>query len=143
MIRQFYLMVVILVFPALGMGNDYVGKWQTVDENTGEPQSIVYIWEAEGELKGRIDSILRPEDKGAVCSVCKGELKGQSVEGMTFIWGMKASGNEYDNGSILDPDSGKIYSASFKLIDSGKKLEVHGYLGFALLGKTQVWHRTE
>ena len=37
--------------------------------------------------------------------------------------------------------SGKVYSARAKLIEDGKRLDVRGYVGFSLLGRSQVWER--
>ncbi|HEX7229389.1 MAG TPA: DUF2147 domain-containing protein, partial [Candidatus Binatia bacterium] len=41
------------------------------------------------------------------------------------------------------PESGKIYQAKMKLIDGGKKLEVRGFIGFSLFGRSQTWIREE
>ena len=56
---------------------------------------------------------------------------------MTILWGLKKDGEQYDDGQILDPASGKTYSANMKLIEDGQKLEVRGYIGFALMGRSQ------
>jgi uncharacterized protein (DUF2147 family) len=52
------------------------------------------------------------------------------------------SGNgSWQNGHILDPDSGDIYHAEMTVIDGGKKLDVRGYIGISLFGRTQTWIR--
>ncbi|AMO57532.1 signal peptide protein [Endozoicomonas montiporae] len=119
--------------------NDYVGQWHTVNEKTNEVESLVSIYMEDNQLKGRIEQIADPESRDKLCDECTGEFKNQKIEGMTFIWGLTKDGDKYDDGKILDPASGKIYSASLSLIDGGEKLKVRGYLGFALLGRTQVW----
>ena len=60
---------------------------------------------------------------------------------MVILSGMKQKGDSWEGGKILDPASGKIYSAKVTTIDGGRKLEVRGFMGFSLLGKTQVWTR--
>ena len=61
---------------------------------------------------------------------------------MTILWGLTQSGNgSWENGSILDPNTGNVYSAKVELQDGGRKLLVRGYLGIALLGRTEVWLR--
>ena len=60
---------------------------------------------------------------------------------MEIMWGLRKSGNDYSGGRIMDPEDGKIYRCKLRLIDGGKKLEVRGYIGFALLGRTQTWLR--
>ena len=56
------------------------------------------------------------------------------------------SGNRVELGSglvslILDPATGKVYSVKIRPIEGGSKLEVRGFMGFSLLGRTQVWVR--
>ncbi|HYS86791.1 MAG TPA: DUF2147 domain-containing protein [Bradyrhizobium sp.] len=46
-------------------------------------------------------------------------------------------------GKILDPDNGKVYSSKIWLTDGGKKLNVRGYIGVSLLGRSQIWERQE
>ena len=46
-------------------------------------------------------------------------------------------------GMILDPESGKVYRAIVKLDGDGGKLSVRGFIGFAILGRTQTWVRDE
>jgi uncharacterized protein (DUF2147 family) len=60
---------------------------------------------------------------------------------MTIMWGMKKNGDEWSGGQILDPKNGKVYGCRMHLTDNGQKLEVRGFIGFSLLGRTQVWDR--
>lgn len=57
------------------------------------------------------------------------------------MWGVKKQGIIWDGGSILDPQNGKTYNVKLTLADDGKKLEVRGYMGVSLLGRTQTWQR--
>ena len=59
------------------------------------------------------------------------------------MWGLKKDGNEFKGGEILDPENGKIYRCKMKLVDGGKKLDVRGFIGIALIGRTQTWWREE
>ena len=132
-----------LCLPLFASANGYIGQWHTVNENTNEVESLVSIFEEDNQLKGRIEQLANPESKGMLCDKCKGEFRDQAVEGLTFIWGLQQDGETYDDGKILDPASGKVYSASLSLIEDGQKLKVRGYLGFALLGRTQIWEKAE
>jgi uncharacterized protein (DUF2147 family) len=123
-----------------------VGRWRTIDDETNTERSIVEIVQVGDELQGRVVQLLNPqpsEPKDPVCEKCEGALKNQRVIGMTFLWGLKASGDEWTGGAILDPKTGKIYNARLKLIDGGRKLEVRGYIGTPLLGRTQTWLRQQ
>lgn len=139
MFRKTGLLIFGLILSAGIQANDYVGQWHTVNDETNRVESLVSIWEDDGELKGRIEQLIDPEADNKICDQCKGEFENKEIEGLTFMWGLKKEGRMYDNGRILDPASGKIYSASLALTDNGEKLKVRGYLGFALLGRTQVW----
>jgi uncharacterized protein (DUF2147 family) len=117
------------------------GEWKTIDDETGEPKSILTLWIDKGELNGRIDTLLNPTEPNPVCEECKGKLKNQPIEGMTILWGLEKKGDEWKGGTILDPGNGKEYKAKLKLIDNDQKLEVRGFIGFALIGRTQTWER--
>ena len=65
------------------------------------------------------------------------------VIGLVILSGLKKEGTEYSGGQILDPDNGKVYSSKAQLTDSGKKLNVRGYIGAPMLGRSQIWERQE
>jgi uncharacterized protein (DUF2147 family) len=120
-----------------------VGHWTTIDDKTKKPKSVVEIYEADdGTIAGRVTEILQ-SDRGPnpVCDKCSGERKDQPVKGMVILWNLRQDGDEWKGGQILDPASGKIYSAKIRQTDDGKKLEVRGFMGFSLLGRTQTWVR--
>lgn len=128
---------------ALADGHSPEGTWRTIDDETGEAKSLVTVWIEDGELMGRIDTLLNPSEPNPTCDDCKGQRKGQPIEGMTFVWGLEQDGDEWNGGTILDPANGKEYKAKVQLTDGGSKLEVRGFIGFALIGRTQVWERVE
>lgn len=130
--------------PALAATDSPVGKWKTIDDKTHEVKSIVEITENNGLLEGKVLQVLK-SDKGPhpVCDECDGDRKNKPIEGMTIMWGLKKAGDEWSGGQILDPAKGKIYKVTVKLEDGGKKLDVHGYIGFSLIGRSQEWVRAE
>jgi uncharacterized protein (DUF2147 family) len=60
-----------------------------------------------------------------------------------YFVGLTKQGEEYQGGQILDPENGKTYRARMKLIDNGQKLDVRGFIGFSLFGRSQIWIRAE
>ena len=122
-----------------------VGLWKTIDDNTGQPRGLVRIREVNGRYEGRVEKgFPRPDEKEPPkCDKCDGARRNQPVLGMTILWGLTQQGDEYQGGEILDPESGKIYRAKMKLTDGGKKLEVRGFIGISLLGRSQIWLREE
>jgi uncharacterized protein (DUF2147 family) len=122
-----------------------VGLWRTIDDQTGQPKGLVRIREVDGQLEGKVEKAFpKPgEDPAPKCDKCDGARHNQPVLGMTILWGLTQQGDEYQGGEILDPESGKIYRVKMKLTDGGKKLEVRGFIGISLLGRSQIWLREE
>jgi uncharacterized protein (DUF2147 family) len=122
------------------------GLWRTIDDKTGKERSVVRIEEVDGAYQGRIEQLLNrqpDDDPNGLCRKCEGERKDKPVVGMTILWGLKKSGDQYTGGEILDPKSGTIYRAKMMLRDGGRKLEVRGFIGVSLLGRSQTWVREQ
>ncbi|MFM7847055.1 MAG: DUF2147 domain-containing protein [Rubrivivax sp.] len=122
-----------------------VGLWKTIDDETKQERSLVRIAETGGVLSGRIEKITDPTKQDARCDKCEGARKDQRVVGMTILEGVKRHGgaDHWDGGSILDPNNGKVYKVRLAPKDGGKALEVRGYIGAPVLGRTQTWMRVE
>ncbi|MFN5445097.1 MAG: DUF2147 domain-containing protein [bacterium] len=122
-----------------------VGVWRTIDDKTGKEKSLVRITEVNGEFRGTIEKLFREpnEDQTPNCEKCTGDKKNKPVLGMIIMTGLKTDGEMYTGGEILDPANGKTYKCKVWLEDKGKKLNVRGFIGMALLGRTQVWIREE
>lgn len=120
-----------------------VGKWKTIDDETGQPKSIVEIYEKDGMYFGQIKELFRKpgEDPDPVCDKCAADdpRKDQPIKGMVIIQNMKQDGDEYSGGTILDPKKGSTYDCKL-WIEEGK-LMVRGYVAFFF--RTQTWQRVE
>ncbi|MHB8354758.1 MAG: DUF2147 domain-containing protein [Burkholderiales bacterium] len=118
-----------------------VGLWRTFDDQDGQAASLVRIEDKGGSLEGRVIKILpRPgHPTDALCEKCDGARLNQPVTGMTILWNMKRIGDEYTDGWIIDPQNGNTYRCTMHV--SGNKLDVRGYLGISLFGRTQTWVR--
>lgn len=124
-----------------------VGLWKTIDDGSKKEKSLVRIAESGGVLTGKIEKLLDPTDKGdAVCDQCSDDRKDKPVLGLTIIRGVKQSADDtamWDGGDILDPANGKVYKVRLKPAQGGKALEVRGYIGMPMLGRSQTWVRVE
>jgi uncharacterized protein (DUF2147 family) len=120
-----------------------LGVWKTIDDETRQARSLVQISEHDGVLSGQVIELFRKrgEEPNPRCEECRGERHNQSVVGMTILWNMHRGGDTWEGGEILDPESGKIYRCNLHVTEGGSRLEVRGFIGFALLGRTQVWER--
>ncbi len=141
--RKYLLTVLFVVVTGLFSVNAQVtGKWKTIDDETGEAKSIVEIYEKDGKIYGKVVEILNPAKKDAKCTKCSGADKNKPIQGLVIIKGLTKDGDEYTDGDILDPNKGKLYSCTIEL-DGNDRLDVRGYLGISLLGRTQTWHRVK
>ena len=122
-----------------------VGVWRTIDDKTKKERSVIRITESNGELQGVVEKIVdQPGDDPAhLCKECKGDRKDKPIIGMTILWGLKKDGEAWTGGEILDPKNGRIYRAKVTPSADGKTLDVRGYIGMALIGRTQTWLRQE
>ncbi|NIF04198.1 DUF2147 domain-containing protein [Chryseobacterium sp. Tr-659] len=115
------------------------GKWKTIDDETKQAKSIVEIFKkSDGKYYGKVSQLLiKPADPN--CTVCKDDRKGKPILGLEIIRGLSKDGDEFSGGTITDPKTGKTYKCT--ITRKGDKLNVRGYLGVSLLGRTQVWEK--
>ena len=137
------LAILILTWSVYAADSSPLGLWKTIDDNTGQPRGLVRIREVNGQYEGKVEKIFpKPgEPENPNCEKCEGSRRNQPVMGMTILWGLTRQGDEYQGGEILDPENGNVYRARMKLIDNGQKLDVRGFIGFSLFGRSQIWLR--
>ncbi len=134
------------VFVFLGVlifaSDDVLGKWKTVDDNTGEVKSIVEIVKKENRLYGTIIQLFNENPAyDPLCSECKGKFKNKKIIGLQIINGLQfKDGRWVGNKGILDPDNGKFYNVKMWVDEDDRDiLHVRGYITF--LYRTQTWYR--
>lgn len=141
MIRLIFVFLIGLIFSLHAAAADITGLWKTHDDE-GEPTGYIKIIEENGIYSAVIEKGLESDKEEKYCTACKDERKGQKLVGMTIIKGVVAKGNgSYQGTEILDPFSGNTYRVKLKLKEAGQDLEVRGYVGISLFGRTQIWKR--
>lgn len=141
---SFFVSVLTLFLVCTAYAQDpIVGKWKTIDDETNEPKSIVEIFEKDGKYFGKIVELFRKpgEEPNPICDDCEADddRKDKPIKGMEIIRDLQKDGDEYDDGTILDPKDGKVYDC--KLWVEEGNLMVRGYIAFFF--RTQTWHRVE
>ena len=120
-----------------------VGRWKTIDDDSGEAKSIIEIYRDGKTYKGKIAEILTGNDD-AVCTECDGDREGKPILGMVIIEDLSVDNDEpgeWEGGKILDPQSGSDYRLSVWFEDgNGEELYVRGKHWTGLF-RTQKWIR--
>jgi uncharacterized protein (DUF2147 family) len=118
------------------------GVWHTIDDVTGKPRGIVEIVRRGSTMIGIARGSLDPnEPVGALCTKCTDDRRGLPLQDLEIMRGVTSQGDYWGGGEILDPDKGKTYKVRLKVVDGGRKLEVRGFIGISLVGRTQTWRR--
>ena len=142
MITKSIFVISLFLFGNSAISQDEVlGKWNTIDDETGRKKSIVEIYKKENKLFGKVIELFRlpEEDQNPKCDKCDEDdpRYNKLVLGMEILKGLEWDGDEWDDGTILDPKNGKVYSCKLWLEDGD--LQVRGYIGFSLIGRSQTW----
>lgn len=140
--KQTLLISLFLVSSSQISAQSILGKWKTVDDQTGMEKSIVHIYKEKGKFCGRIIDIINDEAKKNLCEDCKGKKKDKPIMGMVIFDALIKKGDVYSGGKILDPGGGSEYNCKI-WIDKEKPniLNVRGYIAFFF--RTQHWVRIE
>lgn len=138
--KSFIVILLLVSCVFYSQNKDVLGKWKTIDDETGEAKSIVEIYEKSGKIYGKVIAVLDLIHKNDLCTACSGDDANKPILGLVVIKGLMRDGKEYNSGKILDPKNGKLYQCFITLVGNDK-LKVRGFIGFSLLGRTQYWQR--
>ena len=139
--------ITLAALPTLAQAEESpIGLWKSIDDKSGKAKALIRITETGGELQGKIEKLFLEADvaeKNPKCDKCEGSNKDQPIVGMTILFGLKKDGDEYTGGKILDPGNGKLYSSKLSVMEKNTKLNVRGYIGAPMFGRTQTWLREQ
>jgi uncharacterized protein (DUF2147 family) len=145
--RRFRIVVAsisLLLSAAIALAQDSpAGRWRTIDKASGQPKSIVVVWEERGSLFGKVEKVFDPfpKESNPRCDACQGDLHDKPVIGMKILWDLSKHGDEWSGGKVFDPDTGKTYNCTLSLENGGSKLKLRGFIGMSLFGRTEYWIR--
>lgn len=142
---QKHLFIVLLLFCSLkgfSQNKDLIlGKWLNATGN-----SHIQIYSSGNKFFGRLVWLKEPLDASGKPKLDKenpnNELSKRPIQGMVLLKDFIYNDGIWDGGTIYDPKTGKTYSC--KISAEGKnKINVRGFVGFSLLGRTEIWTRVE
>ena len=120
-----------------------VGVWKT-----GEGNAMVRIYKNGEKYQGKIVWLKEPNDPETGKpkqdkNHPEEATRTRPVLGMINIWSFSyKETNLWDDGKIYDPKNGSTYSCTIKMINPNT-LEVRGYIGIAIIGRTDTWTRQQ
>lgn len=112
-----------------------IGHWQIINSDGPGGQAEIYL--ENGKLFGRVTQVRPGRTPRDVCDKCSGEYKNQLILGMVFMRNFHPDGDDWVEGTVVDPENGKEYKG--KIWAVGKdSLHLRGYIGISLLGRTEL-----
>ncbi|TXD81630.1 DUF2147 domain-containing protein [Subsaximicrobium wynnwilliamsii] len=135
------LSILAMCICSLTFAQEIFGNWKTIDDETGKERSIVNIYKENGKVYGKIVEIFDASKRDLNCVKCEGEDYNKPVLGLIIIKDMEKDEDAYREGTITNPDDGKVYDCRLKLTDDPNELQVRGYVAFFY--KTQYWVRAD
>ncbi|MFZ5972929.1 MAG: DUF2147 domain-containing protein [Bacteroidota bacterium] len=117
-----------------------LGVWES-----GNGKARIKIDRAGDKFTGRIVWLREPKDENGNPKVDKNNpneaLRKKPLLGYSMLKDFIYAGNKvWEEGTIYDPESGSTYSCTITMTDENT-LDVRGYIGVSLFGRTDVWKR--
>lgn len=140
-----FLFILSFSFSSIASNNPdaLVGVWKT-----GEGTAMVRIYKNGDKYQGKVVWLKEPNDP----ETGKPKLdknhpdaasQKRAILGLINVWGfVYKDNNTWEEGNIYDPKNGNTYSCTMKLT-SPNSLEVRGYIGVSLIGRTDNWTRQQ
>ncbi|MBC7448255.1 MAG: DUF2147 domain-containing protein [Hymenobacteraceae bacterium] len=145
MLKSFSLTLAVAVlacFSAAAQKLSPLGVW-----TNSEKKANFEIYQCGNKLCGKIVSLREPNDAAGKPKTDtenpEAKLRSRPRLGMVFMQDfVYDDGNKWDDGKIYDPESGKTYSCYMKM-ENANQMEVKGYIGFSMIGRSQTWTRVK
>ncbi|NVK83373.1 MAG: DUF2147 domain-containing protein [Cytophagia bacterium] len=140
-IPWFSIMLFFLSFSAIAQSaDDVLGLWLTDDG-----KARIEIYKENGKYSGKIVWLKEPNNSDGSPKLDvenpDTELQKKPIIGLNLVTGFTFNDDQWEGGEIYDPENGKTYSCRMRL-KSGK-LEVRGYIGAPMFGRTVVWTKVK
>jgi len=137
----------LLIFTAFSLtgfsqGKDAIlGKWVN---STGEAH--IEVTKRADKYFGKIVWLKEPKDEKGVTKTDiknpEANLRSKPILGLEILKDFIYEDGKWTDGKIYDPKSGKTYSCNMNLKSNGE-LNMRGYIGVSLLGRSETWKRVK
>ena len=150
--QGFIILVVLSVAMASAHASgpeDILGVWMTEDRDAnieiytcGEKYCGKIVWLEQptyppGSKEGKPGDVVLDHNNP------KPELRNNPLIGLQMLFDFEFEGNNvWSKGKIYDPDNGKTYGGKLRIL-SAHQLEVRGFMGVSLFGRTTTWTKQQ
>ena len=136
------LLLALFFIPAIAQNRDaIIGKWLN---STGEAH--IDISRRGDKYYGKITWVKNPKnEKGVTIADVKNpdaNLRAKPIVGLEILKDFVYQDGKWTGGSLYDPKSGKNYSGNMTL-KGNDVLNMRGYIGISIIGRTEVWKRVK
>ena len=139
----FWLICLMLIIGGRAMADEadaIIGEWYTKDN-----KALVQVVKTDNIYSGKIVLLKEPKNDDGSEKLDTNNpdqaKQGNPIIGLKLVKGFVYKGkNKWADGTIYDPDNGKTYSCKMQLKEENS-LKVRGFIGVALIGRTQMWKR--
>lgn len=143
--KKIFLLATMLCFSLLALAktnpDDIIGVWLSANG-----QAHLQIYKEADKYFGKLVWLKDPNNAKGGPKVDANNpdesLRTKPLLGLVILRNFKYDDGEWSGGRVYDPQNGKDYKCYMKLKDA-KTLNVRGYIGFSLLGRTEVWTRVK
>ncbi len=116
-----------------------IGIWQTTDK-----KGHIEIFKYDKYYFGKLiwaDEMYEVDGKTSKKDVNNEDVskRNRNLKNLVLLRNFSYDDGAWENGEIYDPKNGKTYKCTMKL--DNNRLNVRGYIGFSLIGRTEVWTR--
>ena len=138
--RPYFLLVICSLFiafdsAATGSSDQILGEWVS-EKRDGK----ITIFKQGDRYFGKISWGKIPGKKDANNPDPK--LRNRDLVGAVILQNFTFTGESWESGTIYDPNSGKTYDCILKVKDKNQKLDIRGFVGSAMFGRTSTWSRS-
>lgn len=146
LILRSFLFMILLAFAsrvhAQTVGaDDLIGTWLTASG-----KAKVQIYKENGHYNGKIVWLKNPTYEDGKPKVDKHNPveanRSKPLMGLNMLKNFVFDEDQWNDGTIYDPENGKLYSCKIQIRD-GNKLDVRGYIGISLIGRTETWFKVQ
>lgn len=117
-----------------------MGSWLTASG-----KAIVQIYKEGDKYNGKIVWLKNPTYEDGKPKVDKNNpdqsKRSNPLIGLNLLKGFVYRKGQWLDGTIYDPENGKTYSCFIKYRDG--MLDLRGYIGISLVGRTQTWYKAD